>query len=235
MKRVVSSRAAIASLLLATSLAICGCGGKPTQPKPATTPASPREALIQLTEATHEGNVARLFAAVEATEAQKEFLRVMMQFLVAATDFRDAFIKAYGQQAWEDFQDDSKAPKDGNAQFTISDPKENIGKIRNLTIDERGDQAFCQNIDASGKMIRLVKVKGGWRVDANSACPNEAEMQKTLNQMRPVVEAIRKYKQAIGRPSIKAEDIDAELGREILKSLTGIETPAPHRFDINKL
>jgi hypothetical protein len=79
-------------------------------------PASPRDAFIQFVEALTGGDEARLLAAVEANARQKEMLRAVMDFATTVSGFRDAFVKAYGEQAWKDFQDDAKAPKDGKRQ-----------------------------------------------------------------------------------------------------------------------
>jgi hypothetical protein len=214
-------------LLLALLLAISGCSNKE--------PSTPSDAMVQFIEATHEGNEPKLFAALEASEAQKEFMRVTMDFITAISDFRDAFTNAYGQQAWSNFQDDTKGPKDGNAKLSTTDSDEAVAKYRNAAFDERGDEAFCPNLDEPGKTIRIIKVGSGWRVDANYVCPTTVEMQKKIRQIKPLTDVIRKYKKAIGHQGIKPEDIDAELGRAMLKVLRGLETPAPHRFDIHEL
>ena len=213
--------------LLAMFLAISGCSNRE--------PSTPSDAMVQYVEAMHEGNEPKLFAALEASEAQKEFLRVSMDFLTAISDFRDAFINAYGQQAWSNFQDDSKGPKDGNAKLNAADLDEAVAKVRKATFDERGDEAFCPNLDGPGKTVRIVKVGSGWRVDANTVCPTAVEMQKKIDQIKPLTDVIRKYKKAIGHQGIEPEDIDAELGRAMLKVLRGIETSAPHRFNIDEL
>lgn len=191
--------------------------------------------MIQAFQALHEGDEAKLFAAVEATEPQKEFFRTFIQFSSAVRDFRDAFVKTYGDQAWRDFQDDNKAPKDGNAKLTINDPQEQIAKTQKLQFEERGDEAFCPSIDGSGTKVRFIRVKDGWRIEGRSNTPPEEGMKQTLVQIRQLTEALRKYQKAIGKPGIKGEDIDAELGREIVKILRNVETNTPHRFDINKL
>lgn len=227
MKSLLNGNVPSATLLLALSLAISGCSSKE--------PSTPTDALIQLTEAMHEGNESKLFAALEATEAQKDFILVTMDFLTATIDFRDAFTNAYGQQAWNDFQDDSKGPKDGNAKFTIMDSDEIVAQYRNAAIDERGDEAFYQSLDEPGKTVRIIKVGGAWRVDASSVCPTAEQMQQKMDQIKPITALTRKYKKAIGRQGIKPEDIDAELGRAMMKVLRGLETPAPHRFDIDEL
>ena len=236
MKRVASRHGAAAGLLLIASAAVWGCGGKPAAgPGVAATAGSPRDAVIQLTEAMHEGDEARLMALLEGTDKQKEYMRIRMDFITAGKEFREAFIKAYGRQAWEDFQDESKAPIDGNATLSVSDPEEKIARFREAEIDERGEEAFCENTDTPGEKIRLIRVEDGWRVDADSLCPDDEKMQGTIKQLGPLAKVIRKYMKAIGHEGIGPEDIDAELGREITTIMTGMELPGPHRFDIDKL
>ena len=72
-------------------------------------------------------------------------------------------------------------------------------------------------------------------MDASSICPGEEDTQNTIRQFGPLVEVIGKHKKAIGHAGIGPEDIDAELGREMTKVMTGLESPEPHRFDINDL
>jgi hypothetical protein len=191
--------------------------------------------MVQFVEAMYEGNEPKLYAALNASQAQKDFLRGGTDFLTAMSDLRDAFTNAYGQQAWRDFQDESKGPKDGNAHFSLPDAAEAVAKYRKAAIDERGNEAFCRNLDEPGKTVRMIKVGTGWRVDGNAVCPTVAEMQQKMAQIKPLTDVIRKYQQAIGQPGITPEDIDAELGRAMLKVLRGLETSAPHRFNIDEL
>jgi hypothetical protein len=170
-----------------------------------------------------------VFATLQASEAQKEFMRANIQVHTAAIDFRDAFTTAYGQQAWNDFQDDSKAPEDGNAKLTTIDFDEIVARWRSAAIDERGDEALCEISN-----VRIIKVEGAWRVDASSVCPEAWDMPKMIEEIKQGTVVIQKYKKAIGREGIKPEDIDAELGRAMRKVFKGVETPAPHRFDIDQ-
>ena len=201
-------------------------------PRTSKGPSTPRDALIQFLEAMHEGDESKLFAALQATEAQKDFMRVTMELHTTVSDFRDAFTTAYGQQAWNDFQDDSKGPKDGNAKLPTTDSDGGVVRWRNAAIDERGAEAICENL---GTVRRIVKVGGAWRVDAFSVCPTAKEMRRIIDEIKPVTVVIQKYRKAIGREGIKPEDIDAELGRAMVEVRRGLETPAPHRFDVDEL
>jgi hypothetical protein len=110
-----------------------------------------------------------------------------------------------------------------------------VAKIRALAIEERGNEAFCDSPEEPGKKVRFVKAGGGWRLDVGRDMPAEAEARKQIRQMKDLADAVRTYRKAIGKPGIRPEGIDAELGRELMKRLKGLESKEPHRFDINKL
>jgi hypothetical protein len=187
--------------------------------------------------ALHRGDEAAFFAVVQAEGRQREFLAASIEFLKAGADFREAFVKAYGEQAWATFQDRATAPPDGDAALTVSDPGEHLARVQGAPIDERGDEAACEVPEKSGppKTVRLVKVSGGWRVDGASMCPPEPALSETAPKAKKLAETIRKYQRAIGRPGIKPEDIDAELGKAIAQLLTGQAPTGPRRFDVDNL
>jgi len=174
---------------------------------------------------------------VQANDRQREFLQRTIEFLKASADFKEAFIKAYGQEAWVTFQDPAKGPTDGNATLTIADPSEHLARVQTAPIDERGTEATCEVPEKNGppKKIRMINTPSGWQVDGGSMCPDEATMSETAPKAKRLAEVIRKYQRAIGRPGIKPEDIDAELGKAIAQVLTGVNPPGPRRFDIDNL
>ena len=199
-----------------------------TNPKTATTPASPRDAVIQFTQGMFEGDEKKMFAAVEATPEQRRYCRASMELATAAVRFRDAFIEAYGSGEWEEFQDPS------GASLNVVDLEEKIAHLRKIPIDERSDKAALEGVWKPGDKIEITRVKGGWRVASSSFCPAEEKIQSAIDMHMPVVRVLRKYKKAIGRPGIKPEDIDFELGREFMRVLKGKEILGPRRFDIDK-
>jgi len=79
---------------------------------------------------------------------------------------------------------------------------------------------------------RLVRVDGGWVVDAGGLLAGVADVDKATRQLNGLAGVVRTYRRAIGRPGVRADDIDVELGRAILKELSGVETDRPHRFDV---
>ena len=71
--------------------------------------------------------------------------------------------------------------------------------------------------------------------DMSKTTQDTPDVKKATQQIRDLTALVKKYHKAIGHPGIKPEDIDAELGREIVQKLLGITTPAPHRFDIDQI
>jgi hypothetical protein len=217
-------------------------GSTPTdKDKPAAkTPATPKAALIQFNEGLCTGDEDKLLKAAQADDQQKEFLKAVTGMVKVGNEFRDAFIKAYGQDAWKRFNDPNIDPGngEGNAHIDLPDLKDRLAKIEKATIEEKGNEAFAEMADAKGEEQhwRMVKVEGGWVVDAAKALiPEGTDVPKLTQQMRNLTPLIAKHKKAIGKPGITADDIDVQMGREIVKELTGVQTRGRPRYDVDKL
>jgi hypothetical protein len=78
-------------------------------------------------------------------------------------------------------------------------------------------------------------VNGRWFVDAKSLLPPNAKPEAFVQMMTKFTGLVGKYRKAIGRDGISGEDIDVELGRDMVKLLLGISMNQPHRFDIDKI
>jgi hypothetical protein len=191
---------------------------------------SPRETMLTAMVAIRDGSDSRLLGCCKAKPDEIKVLRAYVANARAAADFRAAFIKAYGDQAWAAFQDEEHHPEDANATLMLITEKE-LAEVRASKFDETDATASMQ---ASGHTFRFVKVKGGWLVDASSFVPDGAEPAKNAEMLQSLAKMVRKHQKAIGRPGIKPEDIDVELGRAIAVEF-GLSTNEPHRFDIDHL
>jgi hypothetical protein len=87
-----------------------------------------------------------------------------------------------------------------------------------------------------GKSSRwiLIQREKDWRLEGRSLCPSRDALEKTTATIEAWAKDVQRFRKAIGRPGIKPEDVDCELGRAMTKSMTGIDLP-PKRFDINQL
>jgi hypothetical protein len=212
---------------------------KDTPPKKEyKTPASPKEAMVMVTEGLCDANEEQLFKALQtANEKEKEFVKALVRFIRNTRSFQTAFVKAYGEKAWERFNDPNIDPGhgEGNATLTVMDKKEGLDNIEKAEIKlaETNDSATCEITDKKGKKItwRMTKVADGWMVQASTfTAGTGADLDKTVKLFGTFADLLPKYQKAIGQKGITADDIDVELGKAMVKELFGLPTKPP-RFD----
>ena len=209
-----------------------------------TRPPTPRDAVSEALLALANGNEAKALNAIRTTSAeQQELLKAILAFNQAALRFRAAFIKAYGPRAWENFQDPSQGPKDGNATLNLITEEAVKAKLDKLAIDEKGAEAQA-HFPGEKQPTRLVKVEGGWALDFEGNFVPQgtlagAKLAPVTQSLRGMARQVERYQKAIGAKidgkEIVPDDIDAELGRALLQELTGRTTDTPHRFDVERL
>jgi hypothetical protein len=213
------------------------------KPKPAAkTPATPREAFLQANEALVSGDEEAFFKAVKfADDPQKEYFKVSLAMTRNNHEFRDAFLKAYGEAAWKRFNDPNIDPGngEGNSALTVPDlDADTRARLEKATFEEKGDEAVSTAIDPSGKTFhwKFVKVADGWVVDATSLNPpTGADRDNGTKMNRIIADNVKKYVKAIGKPGISADDLDVQLGRAVMSQLYGMEPNGRNRFDINAI
>jgi hypothetical protein len=232
--------ALLSALLLALTAALPSEGARRDEPKKTfKTPATPKDAMLQVMEGMYAGNDEQVLKAVKADDKQKAFVRAVVLFVKNADDFRADFVKSYGKEKWDRFNDPNIDPGngDGNATLTIPELKEQREQVEKATIDIKGAEANAEMTDKAGKKTKwkLVKVEDGWVVDAASLMEGVADVDMTTKQLTNLANLVKLYRKAIGKPGINPDDIDVELGRAIVKELLGIESNKPHRFDITKI
>ena len=204
------------------------------------TPATPRAALLQAIEGLLTGNDEQLFQVVKADDKQKELLRAITQYEKNVQAFKDAFVKAYDAAAWTRFTDPANDPGmgEGKANLPIHDLKEEQEAINKamLVEEKKGQEAWCEYTDKRGKATRLTTVKEGdvWRVEAAGLLP-PGDPEQQLKKYRTLAALVKKYQKAIGKPGIKPDDIDVELGKAAQKELLDIRSSKEPRFDIDKI
>ena len=221
MKRLLIRAAGITCVLLAGG--VQSSAGEPTD--------APREALIEAISSLVKDSESQMLAYFDATPQERQGLSGLYAFNHAGIAFRGAFIKTYGQQAWADFQDRRKGPPNGNARLDLFGEKE-MGELRRARIELQGDEAYCR-LSNSPHLVRMVKAKDRWLVDATSLFPGGTDAKRMGKLLTSAAATVRKYQKAIGHPGITPEDIDAELGRALVKVMAGVTIHAPHRFDID--
>lgn len=90
------------SVAILVALTSCGNRFKPLEPRPAKTP---KNLVTQFSEALSEGRMYDAVSYVTGTNSEKKAVEAIVRLIAAQLSFRNAFIKEYGQQAWNNFQD----------------------------------------------------------------------------------------------------------------------------------
>ena len=196
--------------------------------------ATPREAVERFATAMVSMDKNELLACCAGNEAQMKVVAVMADFGQVVLAFKKKFIKVYGEQAWKDFQDPNKKRDGGDARLSIPSA-DDLKKVKEQKIEIKPDGTATFAQIGSQHPGKLVKVNGRWFVDAGSMLPPNAKPEAFAKMMGKFAALVAKYQKAIGHEGISGEDIDAELGRDIAKTMLGFEINKPHRFDIDKI
>jgi hypothetical protein len=185
-----------------------GCGKK----ERAVDQSTPKEACRTANKALLRLDEDTLLGCVIGTEQELAAVRAFVRFARAGQEFREAFVEEYGARAWEEFQDSE------GAQITLTfegDPAEVDRKIAAAEFDVQGDICTCRY---QGEAIKLTRKKGKWYFQARDIVP--VDVSKT-EQLMAIAGVIRKHKARIGKPSVAAEQLDQEMGLELVELLRG--------------
>lgn len=167
-----------------------------------------------------------------ATKKERKALSAIIDYGAAAKEFRNKFIGAYGEQAWNNFQDPKKAPKEGDATFRMF-LEQDFNKLDfNLVKVKKGTAKFY--VEKENRNIELIKTNDGWLLVASKFLQPGVKAEDFGNLMANMTKVTSKYMKAIGYKGIAPEDIDAELGRAWASEI-GFSFSTEHRFNIDKL
>lgn len=214
--------------LIGLSAMIGGCSNPSAdRERPRPTPA---EAVTYFLEGSARGD-ASVLDVIRGDDDTIAALRATIDFVQAGLSFRQAFIAAYGQDAWVQFQDPNHKPGDANAQLQLGD----ADNPHTLAVHENDGTAIVEVRDRfTETRVTLVEVSNGWLIEGRSMLPSGTDPAKMTATMKNLTALVQKYQKAIGRPEVTPDDIDVELGRAFMREM-GIRSDAPRRFDIDAM
>jgi hypothetical protein len=217
-------------LLCCLAASLCASCGGSTEEQARQLPASPRAVLTELSDAIQRDDVFAFCGLFDASSEEKVGLQAMIEFSAAARNFREQFINAYGQAAWDRFN----APDGGGAFINISTDQE-LRLIRDAEITvERGQTVATWEGGFADGELTLVKRKSGWVISAASVLPSDYD-RKAAELISRLAQTVSKYAHAIGHEGITANDLDAELGHAIWTEVFGLQLQVESRFDIDQV
>jgi hypothetical protein len=197
------TKAALAAGLLAGAALACGCSRDPGQ-------ATPRDVVLKMQRMLVAGDKKGYADCFTGSERSRTLILAMYDFVRAGYEFQDAFTAAYGQKAWEDFQDDEGVK--------LSLPRRDDAWAKGLTIDVKGDRAVVTAPGRKQEMI-VVRKEGRWMIDADSGA-TAGDPMTAARVMTRMATALRAAKGEIGKPGVSGEDLDRALGDAFRKIMT---------------
>jgi len=220
-------------------IVLAGCGGHGSG-KVALQPApTGREALLRVVDALKSRDEHALAVLIDGDADAQDFFRSLVDSARAVDEFRVRFIEAYGQEAWARFQ--SPKGDDGHgAHMNLELPDfqaiEDQLSTWNVTSDNQGR---CDVL--RGVPLQVKKIDGGWVVEGQHLFSDRQALRQTTQLQNALAAFIRKYIKALGRNGISAEDVDYQMGKDMIRCLMGVEFVSggkqalPDRFDIDAL
>lgn len=203
----------------------------PTIPK--RPQSSPIAAATLFIKSLIDSNEVDLQSILTGNEVSIKSMLSVLSFGKEASLFKKEFTEKYGLEEWEKFQDTSNKPEDGNATFQLLSRAD----VENIEIihDEENDEEALFTMPSSRRKTKVVKKEGGWLIDVSSIFPENNRNDKFQKMMHNQARAIAKYRSVIGHKSITPEDIDADLGKAMMKAMGMSSSKIKYRFDIDKL
>ncbi len=197
------------ALLSAILLPLAGCGGG------GDTAKTPMEAIENFRRAILDKDADAMKACFHTTENTEKMVAAMADFMIAATEFEEAMVAEYGDDAAKDMKGGMKELKDENW-------------VEKVTIEEKGDTAVAR-MEGKNQPMNLVKKDGAWYIDAaGMAGPTGGkkdltaeDAEKAAGMMTTMGEAMKKVGKNIGTEGYTAEKINEEMGTAMMEAMMG--------------
>jgi len=219
--------------VLAAVCLVAGCGK--SAPASGTRPAETAEKAVRaFLQGMKNCDEYAMLACGKADDEDGDAICALAEFGRAAGKFRVAFLKAYGQEAWERFNDRAHTPGETNAHLQLLEHSVDE-MMSGVDLRIQGPDVATFTVPNETRRSRIVKVEEGWLVDVRSLLPKQMESAKFAELMNYMADAVGAHQEAIGRPGIRPDDIDVELGRAIMERLLETEFGGPHRYDVDDL
>lgn len=207
------------AILMGCILLVAGCGDKEKQedtsaPAPKESAStSPLQALENMRLALLAGDKEAFADCFEDTAEQKEMLEVFAEFTITANQFKEAMIKAYGEEEVKQAMGDRKQGMDLDDENWLDEVK----------IEIEGDTATAA-IEGESQVLNLVKTEGLWKIDAASMFgpmkgQGDEDMEQATKMFQTMGKVMKDVQQKIGQEGYTAEKINQELGQAMMMAM----------------
>ncbi len=202
------------AVLMGVTAALVGCGGGGDDEYP----AAPRDVLARALTAMANLDRKMFVGCLTGTDDERRAAGAMVDFVRAGWEFQEAFVEAYGQQAWESFQD-----KEGARLKTTVEG--DLSKLAQVQCRIDGDVAAC-SMPGDPQVVHLDRRDGRWYVRARDLVGIQGSPRRAADLWGAFAAAIRRARDRIGQPGVTGEQLDTELGRDLMAAVIANRSPA---------
>ncbi|MDA3821073.1 MAG: hypothetical protein PF450_00470 [Bacteroidales bacterium] len=221
-------------LLTSIVLLFTACSSKTSEDQITSVPMDTPHALVMKSVSAMKASDREAFLECFSVSQQEyEVLDAIMDTGVAYLDFKSNFVNVYGEEAWVKFQDPEQAPEGADMSFTfVTD--EDVAKAK--AWEPEDDILSFQFPNAQGPAF-ISKMESGYIFEFGEMLgkPKSKEIAQFINLMDSMTELISDYTHAIGYTGITAEDIDYQMGKDMMKNVFGFSLNTPDRFNIEEI
>lgn len=220
-------------------LCLAGCGTQPGASVNLEPALSSNEALTRFLHGLEQGDKKAVLFLVDGGPRAQDFFAAIVDSSIATQEFKKLFTEAYGTDAWEAFQAPLAAgihrPNMTLAALNVAEVQD---QVQQWTANDE-NEGLCDLIPQLP--IPFKKVKTGWVVNGAALFPDEKTLIGFTETQEKITRFIRGFQKAIGKPEISPEDIDYQMGKELMKVLFGGEVSMdgepvhPDRFVLDEL
>lgn len=199
----------LAVIVVAVSLAGCRKGPRPERELASDEPGPPspmRDVLIEMHQSLLEGRKEDHLATFVGEEQEIRVVETLYDFHQAGREFRRRFIEVYGPGQWEDVRYDKEA--------RLYLPPEDTKHYEHAVIEQTSEDT-AEAVVVRGKLpVELRKTESGWRVEASSFVPRNANPRKVARINERWTAILRRQTERIGRDGLGPVDIRLAVGEE---------------------
>jgi hypothetical protein len=222
------------AIILSIVMVFTGCGRKTDTPQVSPVPMeSPEAVVVKAVTAMHSCDRQAFLECFSVSQSEYSVLEAILQAGEVFSGFKADFIKAYGKEEWDRFQDPNQAPDGADMSLTFVTSEE-VERARQWRPE--GDAPHFQFPNTHGPTV-ITKQGTGWIIQFGEMLgnPSEEELSQFVEMMLAMRDLVTKYSNAIGTEGISGEDIDFQMGKDMMGMVFGIGLKAPDRFDIDEI
>lgn len=205
-------------LVLVAALVMAGCTRTQSKDDPDDQPdkpgkpdqATPKDALFKLADGMMTRDREKVMSCLTGTQEAKAGPVAFIDYLCAAHEFKQAVIKAWGQQGWKPFTTSPGV----KLSVDLEDKRKEFDRMK---ITVRDNRAECTMPD-DPQVIHVTRTGERWYIHAEDIMPvnpQQAKLWRRLSKM------LQEKKSRPGQPGVTPQSLDIEVGQAFKRIAQG--------------